>query len=66
MGDLVGDLFTLYGKELADDGNTKLILDGFRLWFANKTLPKRIKTGKAFMEQFEERAYEIFPHPYHV
>ena len=66
MGDLMGDLFRLYGKGLANDGNTKLILDGFHLWFKNKTLPKRIRTGKVFMEQFEERVHEIFPHPYHV
>jgi len=66
IGALMDDLFTRYGKGLVNDDNTKLILDGFRLWCPNKTPPKRIRTSKALMEQLEERIYEIFPHPYHV
>ena len=40
IGALVDDLFTQYGKGLVNDDNTKLILDGFRLWCTNKTPPK--------------------------
>jgi len=67
FGDLIGSLFTLYGKGLVNDSNTRLILDGLHQLRPKKgLLPKRIKTGKVILEDLEKAAYDIFPHPYHV
>jgi len=66
FGDLMDDLFTIYGKGLVTDSNTRLILDGLHQMIPKKGLPKKAKTGNALIEEIEKAAYDIFPHPYHV
>jgi len=66
FGDLIDDLFTIYGKGLVNDVTTRLILDGVNLSFPNRVSPKKVKTGNALIEDVEKAVYDIFPHPYHV
>ena len=66
FGDLIWQLFNLYGDGLVTDSNTRLILDGFHHIIPKKGLPKKIRTGKAIYENYEKAFYDIFPHPYHV
>ena len=66
FGKLLDNLVTLYGKGLTNESNTKLILDGIPQLFPKKDLPKKVKTGKAIMEDIEKAYYDICPHPYHV
>ena len=66
FGDLMDNLFTLYGKGLVNDSNTRLILDGLHQLIPKKGLPKKVKSGKVIIEDLEKAAYDIFPHPYHV
>ena len=63
---LIGELFNLYGKGLADDKTTRLLLDGFKDMKPDKVLTHTIKCGKHFIENIEKNAYDVFPHPYHV
>jgi len=66
VGDLISNLFTLYGKGLTNESNTRLILDAIHQSIPKKGLPKKIRAEKAIIENVEEALYEICPHPYHV
>ena len=66
FGTLIGELFDQYKNGLADDKNTKLILDGFKLIDRRKQMHYTMKIGKSYIENLEKIGYDIFPHPYHV
>jgi hypothetical protein len=66
FGDLFDNLFTLYGKGLTNENNTRLILGGIHQLIPKKGLPKKTRTGKVIIEDLEKIGYDIFPHPYHV
>ena len=67
MDTLVGDLFIRYKKGLVNDAITKLILDGFRLWFPGRRgRSKRVRGNKVIMKDMEKQFWDMFPHPYHV
>lgn len=67
FGDLLWNLFEVYGEGLTNDGDTGFILSGLhQLITPKKGIPKKVKTGKNIVDDVEMAFYGVFPHPYHV
>jgi len=54
-----------YKKGLSDD-TVKIVLEYLHAMHPDRKRPKINKKSDSYFERFQERFYEIFPHPYHV
>jgi len=65
MGKLLNELFTSYETGLVDD-TVKFVLEYIDLTNPTRKLPKIKKKKQDLQEYYENKLWEIFPHPYHA